>query len=310
VQVEIKYDDKLDEKEPAIFQAAVLFTSCSGQRRLRIHNLSLPVTQDFNQIYRLTDEDAIVTHLFKIAEHTVREKSPKDMREEIVATCAHILSTYREKCSEQAPLGQLILPECLKLLPVHVNCITKNDALNGGSELTVDDRAWMMNLVPSMTIQEVSAFLYPHVYPISGLSLDSNDSVLQIPNQVRASIEYLSSEEAYLIENGFVAFIWLGLGVSPEWLHNVFNANSLAQLDAEKHELPERDNAASRAIRQLFATINEGRPRYLKLFIIKQQEGLESWMKKFLVEDRYATNSISYVEFLCQVHREIRSLLS
>lgn len=65
VQIEIKYDDKLDEKEPVFFQAAILFTSISGQRRLRIHNLSLPVTTDYNQIYRLTDHDAVVTHLFK-----------------------------------------------------------------------------------------------------------------------------------------------------------------------------------------------------------------------------------------------------
>jgi len=41
VQIEIKYDDKLDEREPAYFQLAVLFTSCSGQRRLRIHNVIL-----------------------------------------------------------------------------------------------------------------------------------------------------------------------------------------------------------------------------------------------------------------------------
>lgn len=65
IQVEMKYDDKLDEKEPVFIQVAVLFTSCSGQRRLRIHNLSLSVSSDYNQIYRLTDEDATITHLFK-----------------------------------------------------------------------------------------------------------------------------------------------------------------------------------------------------------------------------------------------------
>lgn len=65
VQVEIKYDDKLDDKELAYFQAAILFTSCSGQRRLRVHNLALPVTTDFNIIYRMADEDATLTHLFK-----------------------------------------------------------------------------------------------------------------------------------------------------------------------------------------------------------------------------------------------------
>lgn len=65
LQVELKYDDKLDEKEFVYIQVAVLFTSCSGQRRLRIHNLSLYVSSDYNQIYRLIDEDATITHLFK-----------------------------------------------------------------------------------------------------------------------------------------------------------------------------------------------------------------------------------------------------
>lgn len=62
----------------------------------------------------------------------MRDKSPKEMREAVNARCAQMLATYREKCSEQAPLGQLILPECLKLLPLFANCIIKNDALSGG----------------------------------------------------------------------------------------------------------------------------------------------------------------------------------
>lgn len=66
------------------------------------------------------------------AEYFLRDKSPKDMREAVSSRSAQMLATYREKCSEQAPLGQLILPECLKLLPLYANCITKSDALSGG----------------------------------------------------------------------------------------------------------------------------------------------------------------------------------
>lgn len=54
------------------------------------------------------------------------------MREEMSSACAQILATYREKCSDNSPLGQLILPECLKLLPLYLNCILKNDAISGG----------------------------------------------------------------------------------------------------------------------------------------------------------------------------------
>jgi protein transport protein SEC24 len=147
VTVEIKHDDKLDEQPAFIqvcargthctraytIQAALLFTSPSGQRRLRIHNLSLANGANASALYRSTDCDAVVTTLFKQAERMQRvDKSPKDVRDWLTARCAQVLATYREKCSEMAPAGQLILPETLKLLPLYVNSITRNDALAGG----------------------------------------------------------------------------------------------------------------------------------------------------------------------------------
>ncbi|CAK5112195.1 unnamed protein product [Meloidogyne enterolobii] len=316
VQIEIKYDDKLDEREPAYFQLAVLFTSCSGQRRLRIHNL-----------YRHLDEDCLVSHLFKQAEQTVRDKCPKEMRDELTLRAAQILAAYREKCSEPAPMGQLILPEFAKLLPLHINCIVRHDSLNGGAELTVDDRAWMMSLVPSMTPLAIQQFLYPRIYIITSLcssvgnSSGSTESLKNdsgcvtkmqgspdFPAPIRASFDYFSPDEAYLIDNGLVAFIWVGSGVPSSWLKDVFNVSSIAQLDTEK--LSFYDNDCSQALRHLWTHLNENRERALKLFIVKEQDALESWMKKFLVEDRYANNAHSYVDFLCLIHREIRSLIS
>lgn len=65
MQIELKYDDKLDEKDNVYIQAAILFTSCGGQRRLRIHNLCLPVTSDYTNIYRVADQDSVFTYFFK-----------------------------------------------------------------------------------------------------------------------------------------------------------------------------------------------------------------------------------------------------
>jgi protein transport protein SEC24 len=65
IQVELKYDDKLNEQERVYIQVAALFTSCGGQRRLRIHNLTLPITSDFNTMYRAADQNAVFTYLLK-----------------------------------------------------------------------------------------------------------------------------------------------------------------------------------------------------------------------------------------------------
>lgn len=51
---------------------------------------------------------------------------------DFMSSVAKILAAYREKCSSEAALGQLILPETLKVLPCLVNSILKHDAIAAG----------------------------------------------------------------------------------------------------------------------------------------------------------------------------------
>lgn len=50
---------------------------------------------------------------------------------------------------------------------------------------------------------------------------------------MRASYDFLSSEKAYVIHNGIIMFIWIGLRVPQTWMQDVFNSNSVAQFDVE-----------------------------------------------------------------------------
>lgn len=65
VAVEIKHDDKLTEDEGVYIQAALLYTSCGGIRRLRILNLSLKTSSQMAELYRTCDLDAIVNYFSK-----------------------------------------------------------------------------------------------------------------------------------------------------------------------------------------------------------------------------------------------------
>ena len=42
------------------------------------------------------------------------------------------LLLFRKNCASPSSAGQLILPECMKLLPLYTNCLMKSDALSGG----------------------------------------------------------------------------------------------------------------------------------------------------------------------------------
>lgn len=61
----IKHDGKLDEKREAYFQCAVLYTSAFGERRVRCHNIAVPVSSKLGDVFRLADMDATIAIVAK-----------------------------------------------------------------------------------------------------------------------------------------------------------------------------------------------------------------------------------------------------
>lgn len=82
----------------------------------------------------------------------------KTVRDTLITQCAQILACYRKNCASPSSAGQLILPECMKLLPVYLNCVLKSDVLQPGAEVTTDDRAYVRQLVTSMDVAETNVF--------------------------------------------------------------------------------------------------------------------------------------------------------
>lgn len=61
---------------------------------------------------------------------------------------------------------QLILPECMKLLPVYLNCVLKSDVLMPGGDVSLDDRAYLRQLISCMDVAETHVFFYPRLLPL------------------------------------------------------------------------------------------------------------------------------------------------
>merc|ERR1719354_1519681 len=82
---EIKHDDKLTEEDGVYIQAALLYTSVSGKRRLRILNLSLNTCDNMGELYRNCDLDTMVNFLAKQSISRLMETSPKQVKESLMS---------------------------------------------------------------------------------------------------------------------------------------------------------------------------------------------------------------------------------
>jgi len=308
VCIEVKHDDKISDEDGVYVQAALLYTSVGGQRRLRILNIGFNISDNMGELYRNCDLDTMVNFFAKQNISKLMDSNPKAVRESLMQQCAQILACYRKNCASPSSAGQLILPECMKLLPLYTNCLLKSDAIAGGSDLGCDDRAFAMSCVSSMDVASSVAYFYPRLIPLHDLNPEETD----VPPQIRCTVDKLRDDGVYLLENGLHMLLYVGLAVNPAWIQDVFGVQTAAQIDIDRTRLVERDNHMSRRVTGIIQKISSNRPRSMKLTIVRQRDKLEIVFKHFLCEDRSAASetSFSYVDFLCHMHKEIRAILS
>ena len=124
--VSFSYDGKLDAKLDAHFQSALLYTTASGQRRVRCSNIIASVSetskendsriQAIRTCMKFVDQDAVISILAKEAATKFGSSSAtlKDIRNWLTERTIDIMACYRKHSAQAHPPGRLVMPERLK----------------------------------------------------------------------------------------------------------------------------------------------------------------------------------------------------
>ena len=311
--VMFSHDGKLDPKLDAHFQSALLYTTASGERRVRCSNFVASVSDGAQEAMRLVDQDAVVNIVAKEATARVSERSLKDIRAALTEKTIDVLGGYRRNFSGAHPPGQLVLPENLKEFSMYVLGLLKSRAFKGGRE-PGDRRVHDVRMLRAMGPLELGLYLYPRIIAIH--DLDPADGFadasgrLRMPGGVRASFSQIAEGGAYLVDDGQTCLLWLHAHVSPNLLEDLFGPGyaSLRDLDPFMSALPVLEthlNAQVRNIVQYLETMGRG-SKALTIQLARQGlDGAEYEFARLLYEDRNG-EAQSYVDWLVHLHRQIQ----
>lgn len=310
--VTFSYDGKLDPKLDAHFQSALLYTTASGQRRIRCSNMVASVTENAMESMNLVDQDAVVGILAKQAASRMHERSLKEVRASLTEKTIDILAAYRRNFSGSHPPGQLVLPENLKEFSMYMLGLIKCRALKAGQEPT-DRRIFDARSLKSMGLLETALYLYPRVIPIHNLDerdgFANENGYLRMPATIRASYSRIEEGGAYLVDNGQILLLWLHNQVSPNLLEDLFGPgkDSLHALDPFISAVPVLETHLNAQVRNILQYLEDNRgSKGLALQLARQGlDGAEYEFARLLVEDRN-NEAQSYVDWLVHVHRHIQ----
>ncbi|KAN0036187.1 hypothetical protein ACTA71_005491 [Dictyostelium dimigraforme] len=315
----LKYDDKLKPKSKAYIQFAMIYTNIKGETRIRIHNLRLSVDSVLTNLFKDSDLDSITTYFARVASKEVLTTTPTTVRSNTVDKGVDLLASYRKNCASDKKATQLILPEGIKLMPIYILSMMKTPCFRLSPDISQDLRYFYLNLYASSAPSRIIPLIYPRTYPIHNLLPGDgykhpNYDHIVLPSFIRLSADQISQNGIYIHEDGRQIMVWIQQFAATNYLRDLFGIestfgytnNKLSQL---YHSL-NGQNEYHQRIEAIIASITQLRGyKDRPVIFVVQGDPVDAHLRLQFHEDK-GVDSVSYIDFLCQIHKQIQNKLS
>ncbi|KAK7738616.1 COPII subunit [Diatrype stigma] len=308
--VEVAIDETI-QKNFVCLQAGVLYTTCNGERRIRVMTLAIPTTTNIADVYASADQCAITTYFSHKAVERALSSGLDAARDALQSKLTELLQTFKkELAGGSMGGGGLQFPANLRGLPVLFLGLIKNVGLRKSAQIPSDLRSAALCLLSTLPLPLLMQYIYPRLYSLHDMPdnagvFDEATGQILLPPPLNLSSERLVSYGLYLIDDGQTQFLWIGRDAVPQLLMDVFGVSDRTQLRVGKGSIPELDNDFNERVR---AVIQKSRDHLAKgvgsvtvphLYIVREdgEPSLKLWAQTLLVEDR-ADQGMSFGQWM------------
>ncbi|KAJ7509502.1 protein transporter SEC24 [Mycena galericulata] len=310
--VEFQIEETLTEPI-VVFQSALLHTTSSGERRIRVLTIALPTTSVVSEVFASADALAIATLIAKQAVQRPSSLTLEDRRDKLMKTVADMCGAYSRENNAHSSEPLLLLPQNLKMLPVLMLGLFKKLAITGSTETTSDMRAFARALLNAASTAQLIRYIYPNVYCLHNMPAEvgfiGEEGTLLMPTPLPLTSAWWEPHGLYLIDDGQIIYLWVGRDAVPQLIFDVFGIDDYRALQGGKVSLPEVDTAISQRIRSIIGKISERQDVvcHPTTCIVKDDStsgnpALRSAAVQTLIHDRGDDLRLSYKQFLLKIY--------
>ncbi|CAB3244259.1 unnamed protein product [Arctia plantaginis] len=311
--MQLTIEESLADLQQVCFQAALLYTSSKGERRIRVHTMALPLASNLTDVLHAADQQCIIGLLSKMAVDRCQTASMSEAREAVMNVAVDALSAFR--LSQNLPAGHLSsalhAPVSLRLLPLYLLALLKRKAFRTGTSTRLDDRVADMCALKCSALAQLMRGVYPQLYDISALASHTpsehlpDEDCAPDPPQLQLSAERINSTGAYLLDAGDSMIVYVCHRVSAAFLSDTMGVAAFAQLPDEARSLPRTDSPGNTLLHDFIDKLNDDRPYAADILVLRDNSPNRTLFTERLIEDRLES-SFSYYEFLQHVKNQVK----
>ncbi|ODV64343.1 Sfb3p ASCRUDRAFT_73987 [Ascoidea rubescens DSM 1968] len=321
-----EYDGKLDTKYDSHFQAAFLYTSTEGVRKVRVMNLCLAVTDRLVDVFSFLDMEVSLDIIIRDCLDHIPGDSLKSIRDTVLTKLVDVLGKYKGLVAKSSSLpGQLVLPDGLKLLPIYLLAFQKSSLWIKNTLTDNDSKVYQFFNLNNYPLDKLLYYLYPAIFPVHKLLSDFEGEVerdengkelYDVPDTINCLKSSIEDGGCYLAFNGEKLMLWIQRNAVPLLIQHLFGEkyNLLNDLDPLSiDELPELETELNIKTRKLIKYLtSKANIDFLQINLIRDgiDIGKQREFFSYFVEDSGIDDLLSYTDFLGHIHRSIKVYLS
>ena len=256
---DLNHDEQSINTPFITIQSALLYTNSKGERRIRVSTQVMKTTTRTSEFMESVDAEAAAALLSKQALNVALKTNLDNARNKLQHTCAEMIRSSKEgdkrtvsgysiPSSQSNDADEKKTLENLELLPLYTLALMKNAAFRGGTDVNPDERISAQMKILSMFVEDTITFIHPRLYSIhdmdsqAGLPVNDDDvgndeiktagrNMVLLPKALNLTIDRLSSQGVYLLDNGSDSFIWVGRASDAATNNALFGVDSLDGVD-------------------------------------------------------------------------------
>jgi len=322
-------------------QSALLYTTNDGERRIRVSTQALRLSSRPAEVLASANESCVAALLAKQVMSQAMKSNLDVARNRLIQSCVDVVRCAKEAgMTSEGAGGEIVIPESLRLLPLYVLSLLKHAAVRGGTDINPDERVCARALLTDAFVSDTIRLIHPRMFAVHDLDRPDNVQVglpiemtigedgeekvvendddgersvagrerIRLPRMVGLSVDSLSSEGIYVLDNGLETYVWVGRASYPASTMALFGVDSLEHANMMEIQLQTQGNDVATRLSTILQALHDGNeeqpglpPISSKIIIVREGDmQMESRFFWNLVEDRAQFNggTYTYPEFM------------